>query len=310
MYFIQAFKLKNEWWRYMVTIAVVAFAYFVLGSIPLTVVMLIKVARGGEIDIEAFNDTYDPSALGLEQNLGLFLLLVPSVLSFIALLLMMILMHYQTPGGIASAAGRFRWGRFMAGAALWLIMLATVESYFAYSDPANYAYNFDKAKFIPLLFIAIFIIPIQAMSEELFFRSYLIQGLGIWFNSRLLSLIITSILFGLMHSMNPEVKEFGFLATMPYYIGFGLFAGLLVVFDNGIEMACSVHVINNMYSAVLVSYNSSALQTAALWKIRDLDPVAMTIAFAIMATIFLIIMAKAFNWEKFPKLFKAILRDF
>lgn len=306
MYFIQGLKAKNDFWRYLVTTAIVAFTYFFIGSMPLIIILIVKAKQNGYIDLETFNDTYDITILGIEQNTGLILFLIPSVLSFIALLLLMIFLHDKKIGSIASATGRIRWGRLFISAALWLVMLICVEIFFAYRNPENYVFTYDSVHFIPLVLIAIFMIPLQAWSEELFFRSYLMQGLGILINSRIIPLLITSILFGFMHILNPEVKEFGFWGTMPYYMGFGLFAGLLVVFDNGIEMACGIHAINNMYSAVLVSYNSSALKTAALWKIRELNPYSMTIAFVAMATLYLFIVAKLYKWEKYSKLFKPL----
>ena len=306
MYFIQAFKAKNEWWRHLVTLGVVAFVYLVIGSIPLTVVIIIKTINNGDVDLEAFSNTYDATALGIDQNVGLILLLIPSVLSFVALLLMMIFMHGKKIGCIASASGRIRWGRVFVSAGIWLIMLVGTEIYFHYKNPENYIFAFDAAKFIPLIVIAFLLIPLQAWSEELFFRSYLLQGFGLLTRSRWIPLIISSVFFGFMHGLNPEVKEFGFWATMPYYVGFGVFAGLLVVFDNGIEMVCGVHAINNIYSAVLVSYNSSVLKTAALWKIKDLNPYSLTIAFFIVAGLFLIIMAKLYNWKDLSRLFKPI----
>lgn len=306
MYFIQAYKDKNEWWRYLVAMAIVAFAYFLLGSIPLTIALIVKAVQNDGIDFEAFGDTYDTTTLGIEQNAGLILLLIPSILGFIALLLMMIYMHGKKIGNIFSAAGRIRWGRLFFSAAVWTTLLIVVEIFFAYQNPKNYVFAFDATKFIPLVFIAILLIPIQTCSEELLFRSYLMQGIGILINSRVVALIITSILFGLLHSMNPEVKEFGFWSTMPYYIGFGIFAGLLVIFDNGIEMACGVHAINNIYSAVFVSYESSVLKTAALWKIEELNLSSMTMAFTISAILFLLIMAIFYKWTNFSKLFKPI----
>ncbi len=306
MYFIQAYKAKNEWWRYLVTLGIVAFVYMVIGSIPLTVVVIFKAINNGGIDLEEFRNTYDTSALGIDQNTGLILLLIPAVLSFVALLLMMIFMHGKKIGCIASSAGRIRWKRLFVSAGIWFILLAGSEIYFHFRDPENYAFAFDAAKFIPLVIIAILLIPLQAWSEELFFRSYLMQGIGLLTHSRWISVILTSVFFGFMHGLNPEVKEFGFWATMPYYVGFGLFAGLLVVFDNGIEMVCGVHAINNIYSAVLVSYNSSVLKTAALWKIKDLDPYSLTIAFFIVAGLFLFIMAKLYKWKDLSRLFKPI----
>jgi uncharacterized protein len=308
MYFIQAYKAKNEWWRYLITLAIVAFAYLILGSIPLTIAIITKTIQNGSIDLDAFSNSLDPTALGIEQNTGLILLLIPSVLSFIALMLLMIFLHGKKIGSIASAADRIRWGRLFTSAALWFVMLVGVEIFFAYRDPENYTFTFNAIKFIPLVFIAVFLIPLQAWSEELFFRSYLMQGLGVLFNSRVIPLIATSILFGLMHALNPEVKEYGFWVMMLFYIGFGLFAGLLVVFDDGIEMACGVHAINNIYGAVLVSYDSSVLKTAALWKMKELNPLSSTIAFLLMAILYLFIMAKVYKWENPLRLFQSTLR--
>ena len=306
MYFVQALNSKNEWWRYLATLGVVFFVYFFLGALPLTLVVTIKVLHNSTIDLNAFNETYDPAAIGIEQNTGLILFLIPAVLSFIALLIMMIYLHSRKIGGIASATGHIRWNRLLTGSLVWLILLIAVEVLFAYKNPENYIFHYDPARFIPLVFITVLIIPLQAWSEELLFRSYLMQGIGILFNSRIIALIITSCLFGSMHFMNPEVKEFGLWTTMPYYIGFGLFAGLLVVFDNGIELACGVHAINNMYSAALVTYNSSALKTAALWRIKRLDPIEMLIAFTIMAILYLIVMAGLYKWKNFSKLVKPV----
>jgi len=306
MYFIQAYQDKNEWWRYILTMAITAFAYFVLGSIPLTLAIIFKTIHNGPVDLDAFSETYDTSVLGLDQNVGLIMLLIPSILSVVALFLAMIYIHGKKPGRIASAAGRVRWGRLFGSAFVWLILLIAIELFFAFRDPENYSFQWDREHFLPLVIIALMLIPFQALSEELFFRSYLMQGLGLWWNSRVFPLIITSILFGLMHIMNPEVKEFGYLGTMPYYIGFGFFAGLLVIFDDGIEMACGVHAVNNIYSTIFVSYNASALHTAALWKIKDLDPYAMTIAFSLTAIFFLIIMSKIFRWKRPVNLFKPI----
>lgn len=297
MYFLKALEAKNEWWRYLVTLALVALAYFFLGGIPLLIVILSIRLRNGDIDIEGFSETYNPEMLGIDQNVGLLLLLVPSVLAFFTLLILMIKFHGQKAGNLVSYLGKIRWNRVYIGGILWLILLIAGEFIFYSLDPANYQFSWDLSKFIPLLLISLFIIPIQAWSEELLFRSYLMQGISLLTGMRILALLITSFAFGLMHLSNPEVAQFGFWATMPYYIGFGMFAGLLVIFDGGIELAFTVHAINNMYSALLVGYQSSVLTTSSLWKIQELNPALMNIGFLLMSTIFILVLAKIFKWK-------------
>jgi hypothetical protein len=304
MYFLKTIETQNEWWRYLVTLLIVIFVYLVLGGLPLLIVILMKGIHDPELDLEGFSDSYDPELLGLEQNTGLLILLVPAVLAFFSLLILMIRLHGQKPGNIVSFTGKIRWNRVGTGAALWLVLLIAGESIFYALDPGNYIFSFNVSKFIPLLAITLFVIPIQAWSEELLFRAYLMKGIGLLTGMRFAALILTSVLFGLLHVGNPEVQQFGFWSTMPYYVGFGLFAGLLVVFDGGIELACTVHAINNMYSAALVSYQSSVLTTSALWKIESLNPVLMNIGFLLMAVIFILVLARIFKWQIPGKLFQ------
>ncbi len=306
MYFIAAQKDKNEWWRYLVGILIVMFGYLVIGSVPLFIVIAVKTAQGIPMDINTFAETYNTEAIGISQNTGLLLLLFPSVLAFFVLWAVMVWIHGKKTGNIASYKGRIRWRRLFAGAFIWLLLMVVAELFFAYTHPENYSYNFNSHKFLFLLIIALLLIPFQTWFEELLFRSYLMVGLGLLFRLRIIALLLTSVGFGLLHAFNPEVKEFGFMATMPYYIGFGIFAGLLVIMDNGIELALGVHAMNNIYSAVFVTYESSVLKTPALWTIQKIDPWLLNLAFLIMACLFMLIMTKLYAWNDWRRIFRLI----
>jgi membrane protease YdiL (CAAX protease family) len=306
MYFIKAKESENKWWQYLITISVVAFGYLIVGAIPLGIVLALKISSGEGIDLEGFVETYDPAILGIDPNISLFLLLFPAIVGFFVLLIFMIKLHKKKLVDIASAEGRIRWNRMFIGMFIWLVLLIAAEGVFYYIDPENYEYSFNLSKFLPLLIVSLLILPIQTTFEELFFRSYLMAGSGLLFRMRFLALLITSIAFGMLHFSNPEVKEFGFWSTMPYYVGFGLFAGLLVIFDNGIEMACGVHAINNIYSAVLVTYESSVLKTPAVWKIKTIDPLMYNLGFVVLAIVFILIMSRIYKWGNWGKLFLKI----
>ena len=306
MYFIKAQESENKWWQYLITISVVSFGYLIVGAIPLGIVLVLKISGGELVDIETFMETYDPSILGLDTNIALILLLFPAIVGFFVLLIFMMKLHKRKLGDIASAEGRIRWDRMFVGVFVWLALLIVGESVMYSIDPENYEYIFNLSKFLPLVIVSLLVIPLQACFEELFFRSYLMVGLGLLVRLRFVALLITSIAFGLLHFSNPEVKEMGFWATMPYYVGFGLFAGLLVIFDNGIELACGVHTINNIYSAVLVTYESSVLKTPAVWKIKTIDPLVSNLGFLALAIVFLLIMARVYRWGSWKKLFLPI----
>lgn len=306
MYFIKAKDSGNKWWQYLITLSVVAFGYLIVGAIPLGIVLALKISGSEGFDLEGFIETYDPSILGLDPGIALILLLFPAIVGFFVLLVFMTKLHKKRPGDIASAEGKIRWDRLFVGIFVWLLLLIVAEGVMYFVDPENYEYGFNLSKFLPLLFISLLTIPFQAWFEELLFRSYLMVGLGLLFRMRFIALLITSVAFGILHFSNPEVKEMGFWSTMPYYVGFGIFAGLLVIFDNGIELACGVHAINNLYSAVLVTYESSVLKTPAIWKIKTIDPLLSNLGFVALALVFMFIMSYLYKWGNWKKLLEKI----
>jgi len=305
MYFIQAKQAKNDWWRYLVTISIILAVQLIIGAIPLYLIISLK-SQHGIYDITEFQKTLNFELLDISQNAGLVILLIPSVLSAIILFILMVKLHGHLPGKIFSSACKFRWNRLWIGIFLWLFLSIIAEFIISRFNPGNYEFHFDAARFIPLVIISLIMIPFQASFEELFFRSYLMQGTGILFRYRLIALLLTSVLFGLMHSVNPEVDEFGFWNSMLFYIGFGILSGLLVIYDNGIELAIGVHAINNIFGCLFVTYESSVLKTAALWKLKTLDIRLMNIGFVIMAIIFLAIVAYIFKWNNWKKIYKPI----
>ena len=166
-------------------------------------------------------------------------------------------------------------------------------------SPEDYEFNFNLQPFLILAVIAILLIPLQTSFEEYFFRGYLMQGLGILFKNKWLPLLITSVGFGLLHIANPEVEKLGYI-IMVYYIGTGLFLGIITLMDDGLELALGFHAANNLFTALLVTADWTAFQTHSILK--DLsDPSEMALAeifvpVFIVFPILLFILAKKYNW--------------
>ena len=58
--------------------------------------------------------------------------------------------------------------------------------------------------------------------------------------------------------MNPEVEKLGYLILV-YYIGSGLFLGIITLMDEGIELALGFHFANNFpsYTNLSKMYNTN-----------------------------------------------------
>ena len=91
------------------------------------------------------------------------------------------------------------------------------------------------------------------------------QGIGLMAGKRWVPLVITSMIFGLLHLFNPEVEKLGY-GIMVYYIGTGFFLGILTLMDEGLELAIGFHAANNLLTALLVTADWTAFQTESLYR--------------------------------------------
>jgi hypothetical protein len=77
----------------------------------------------------------------------------------------------------------------------------------------------------------------------------------------------------------------------------GLLLGIIVIMDDGLELALGVHAATNIYGVTLVSYEGSVLQTDTLFKTTELNPWLMNLFFIIMAIIFYVISSRKYKWK-------------
>src|SRR5659263_611615 len=110
------------------------------------------------------------------------------------------------------------------------------------SDPGSYILNNTSGSLITLAILSLTLIPFQAGFEEILFRGYLIQGFAYLSRNRWLPIVATSVLFGLMHALNPEVKEYGFFIMIPQYIIFVLIMAIVYKWKNIRKLYTRIHV--------------------------------------------------------------------
>jgi membrane protease YdiL (CAAX protease family) len=242
----------------------------------------------------------DPMALirDLDKNLQLFLLLTPFVIGFLGLWLVVVKLHEITLRTIATSRARIDWSRLIYAFLLWGIFsfVLIVGDYFL--SPESYEWNFNAKAFGILFIISVLMMPIQTSLEEFVFRGYLMQGFGGMFKNRWAPLLMTSLIFGSLHMFNPEVEKLGY-GIMFYYIGTGLFLGILTLMDEGIELALGFHAANNLITALLVTSSWTAFQTESI-LIDISEPslgAELILSLVIFYPLFLLIMSKKYGWS-------------
>lgn len=312
MFLNNVYKGRTEFWRYLVTIILVIVAFGLLGSVPLVgavaYALLQQGSDGSEAEIFDIIQRMDWDSVGMDLNYVLFLIILQFVIGLIALWGCLIALHKRSIKTLITPSSNVNWSKILFAFGLYFVMLLIVEGIFYLMEPDNYIYQFDMAKFLPLLAIALLVLPIQTSFEELFFRGYLMQGIGSIAVFRIIPLVITSVLFGLMHGANPEVSQFGYWTMMSYYIGTGFFLGILTLMDDSLELALGIHAANNIYGALMATFDASALQTAAIFKMKEVNvDFQLPVLFA-MAGIFIFVAAKKYGWSDWSKIYGRITK--
>ncbi len=308
MYIAQTFKIKHDWWRYLIGLVIIFIFWQFIGIAPLALVAFINAG-----DLQTFMLAAESNFTSLDMNSNLFLTLV--IISFISGLLGLFIvakfLHKQKIKKLTTARKKIDWKR------IWFtfFLVSSINvMFFAisyYVEPEIYKLNFEMIPFLILALISLFLLPLQTSFEEYLFRGYLMQGIGVLAKNKWLPLIITSVTFGLLHGLNPEVEKLGYI-MMVFYIGTGLLLGIMTLMDDGMELALGFHAANNIMAAMLVTTDWSAFQTNAIF-IDISEPSAgidIVLPVIILYPIYLFILAKKYKWTGWKnKLFGNISSD-
>ena len=297
MYIEQGYKGLNELWRYAVGVLIIFIGWQFIGAGPLVLILLAKAVETG-------NYPTDVASIAnlLGSNLFFFLALLTFVVGFLALYLTVKYLHNQSFRSLSTSRKSIDWKRVFFTFFLWALISVVFIGLDIVISPEDYVYNFQPGPFLILLLIDLILIPIQTSFEEYFMRGYLMQGLGIAAKNRWVPLLGTSVFFGLLHIFNPEVAKIGY-GVMVFYIGTGLFLGILTLMDEGLELALGFHAANNLTAAILVTAEWTAFQTNSIYK----DISEPEIGWEVFAPVFIIypimllILSKKYGWTNWKE---------
>lgn len=297
MFVEQGVNRENKFWKYIVGSLLIILTSTV-GQIPLLIAIVVKVFSEGKTMPTSGEDLMKV----VDSNLSLFLVLLSFAVAMVGFYFVITLFHKQTFLSVTTSRKKVDWKRILFSFTLWSIftIVSTVYSY--YSSPENFVINFQPIPFIILFFISIVFIPIQTSTEEYVFRGYLMQGFANLSKNKWFPLLMTSVIFGTMHIVNPEVSKMGYI-IMIYYIGTGLLLGIMTLMDEGMELALGFHAANNLITALLVTSDWSALQTNSVLKDISNPAVGSDVILPIIIVfpLILFIMSKKYNWTNWKE---------
>lgn len=292
MFIEQAYKGNNEGWRVVVT-TLLTTGIFIANFIAFLI-----------LPQSTIDESYD-LIKGIPNNIALVMNLLPFAFLLGILFVMVFFIHKRSLLTLTTSRLKIDYKRILFSFSLIVILTLISFVFSYYTDSKNIVWNFHPFKFAVLFVLSLLLFPFQIGFEEYLFRGYLMQQIGILAKNRWLPLVITSVVFGVFHSANPEVAAMGY-GVMSFYIGTGLLLGIMTLMDEGLELSLGFHLGNNLMAAILITSDFSALQTDAVFRYSGKENTAdslteMVITMLITYPIILFILAKKYHWTQWKE---------
>lgn len=118
--------------------------------------------------------------------------------------------------------------------------------------------------------------PLQAVAEEVLFRGYLMQSLGLIVRADWFPIVGSAAIFAVFHGSQN-------VALFMSRFAFGVLAGVLVRLTGGLEAGIAAHVMNNLFAFVIAATTSSVAAARAMTSVPVVESVINVVTFAVIA---------------------------
>jgi CAAX protease family protein len=189
---------------------------------------------------------------------------------------LMAAVHHMRPGWLSSVQPRIRWRYlFLCLAIAAVVLNGMMLLSTAVGEPLSFH---PQQGFWGFLAVILLTSPIQAAAEEIFFRGYLLQALGSLVAKPWFGVVVSSLVFALLHGTQ----------NLPLFadrLAFGLLAALLVWRTGGLEAGIAAHVINNVFAYLIAGLTTSVAELKGISGIGWVDAAFDVGGFALFAVL-------------------------
>ena len=188
--------------------------------------------------------------------------------------------------------------KFIFSAVLFtLCFFVTVFALSGASDFTVVKSDMNSSIWFAALMLLIFVL-IQVTFEELLFRAFLPQvltGLGL---TKIAALVLSSVIFGLLHARNPAVAFYG-----KWFIGMymlhGLFLGVVALLDKGILVVLGYHFTNNFLTLLFTASEEQVLKVPSFFHLENEQRFGWSLVLqsVFLMTVFFAACYRRFGWS-------------
>jgi uncharacterized protein len=280
---------ENSHIRYFFSFLFILLFMIIIGSVVYIFSILITDSINPKI--------VDLETLRLKDSLvDLFLSHITNVFWILGIWISAKTIHKRSLNSFITPYQKVDWKRVFFGFIVFFALLSISQMVDFILFPEDYKWNdFDASRFIWLLVAAIFLVPIQTTSEELFFRGFLLQWIGKRIKQPILLATIVGLIFAALHFGNPEMSNEALWVGIDY-IFTGFIWTYITIRTNSAEFTIGAHAANNMFLCIFLTYENSSYQNIpSLFVLTNVDGMLSTIYSIITSTLLFIIVIHYHN---------------
>ncbi len=155
--------------------------------------------------------------------------------------------HGRQLRSLLTGQSHFRWAQTLTSLSVTFVLALAVLAAGLLFSPAAVDFVLDPQAFLLFLPLVLVLVPIQVLSEEVFFRGYLVQAVGRFVSRPWLVILVPSLLFWGAHLNNGPAVEGGLWAVAVYGV-MAYYLTYLAVTCDGLEHAVGVHLGINLFA--------------------------------------------------------------
>lgn len=242
---------QTSWGRHLAGLAIILFSWIAIGGVAALALMMVL----GE--------------LGRSAMSGYLVANAPFPFLLVGLVIAVRYVHRRPVRSLVTPRQRIDGRRIAWSFGLFLLLAGAATSVEAMLDPGRFDLTLRPAWLLTLPVIVV-LTCLQTSAEELFFRGYLLQAMGLLTQRGWLLVTLSTMVFALPHLMNPEVSTGAPLLAAVYFC-LGAFFTVLTLRDNRLELALGAHAANNLFAVLVVNHENSSLPTRAIWQLSELN---------------------------------------
>jgi len=183
------------------------------------------------------------------------------------------ILHRRKANWMWSVTPGVRWRFLLACFLVGVVVLVGLQ--FLISGVPAWKPQPDIAAFVVAIIVTS---PIQAAAEEVLFRGYLMQALGMVWRREWFAVVGSALLFALFHGTQN-------LPLFFHRFCFGLIMGALAWRTGGLEASIGAHIANNLGAFLWAAFTSSVAQARAIQELTWAGALEEIAAFAVFAAI-------------------------